>query len=221
MDVVNNDKIAVIKRVSEEVKKLFEGEGTGHDWWHIVRVVNNAKRIAESEKTDVYLVELAALVHDIGDHKFHKEKDAQKKMVKELLQKCEVDEDIISKVLEIIATVSYKGANVETKPLSIEGKVVQDADRLDAIGAIGIARAFAYGGNRNRLLYHPDQKPTMHNDFESYKNDEGHTINHFYEKLLLLKDRMQTKTGKEMAEERHQYMEGFLKQFYDEWNGLK
>jgi len=167
----------------------------------------------------VFLVELSALLHDVGDHKFHKEENAQEILIKEILNKVNIDKIVQNKVLKIVASVSYKGANIETSPTSIEGKVVQDADRLDAIGAIGIARAFAYGGNKNRLLYHPNEKPVNHADFEAYKNDEGHTINHFYEKLLLLKNRMQTETGKQMAEERHAYMEMFLKPFYKEWEG--
>ena len=209
----------IITNVRAEIKAQFEGEGTGHDWWHIVRVVNTAKHIALEEGANSFIVELSALLHDVGDHKFYKEKDAAEKLISEMLDNAGVSEELKNQVLEIVSNVSYKGANVETRPTSLEGKVVQDADRLDAIGAIGIARAFAYGGNKERLLYHPEQPPVMHNDFEAYKNDKGHTINHFYEKLLLLKDRMQTKSGKEMAEERHQYMEGYLKQFYKEWEG--
>lgn len=209
----------IITKVRAEIKAQFEGEGTGHDWWHIVRVVNTAKHIALEEGANSFIVELSALLHDVGDHKFHKAKDAAEKLISEMLDNAGVSEELKNQVLEIVSNVSYKGANVETRPTSLEGKVVQDADRLDAIGAIGIARAFAYGGNKERLLYHPEQPPVMHNDFEAYKNDKGHTINHFYEKLLLLKDRMQTKSGKEMAEERHQYMEGYLKQFYKEWEG--
>ena len=208
----------IITKVTAEIKAQFEGEGTGHDWWHIVRVVNIAKQIAKEEGANSFIVELSALLHDVGDHKFHKEKDAAEKLISEMLDNAGVSEELKNQVLEIVSNVSYKGANVETRPTSLEGKVVQDADRLDAIGAIGIARAFAYGGNKERLLYHPEQPPVTHNDFEAYKIDKGHTINHFYEKLLLLKDRMQTKSGKEMAEERHQYMEGYLKQFYKEWN---
>lgn len=199
------------------VKREFEGEGTGHDWWHVVRVVNNAIRIAKEENGDLFLVEIAALVHDVGDHKFHSEEDAQEKLITKLLTEVGLDKLMINQVLEIASTVSYKGANVATNPDSLEGRIVQDADRLDAIGAVGIARAFAYGGNKNRLLYHPDQNPTLHDDFLSYKSDNGHTINHFYEKLLLLKDRMQTESGKRMAEQRHAYMENFLEQFYEEW----
>ena len=209
----------ILENVKSEIQNQFEGEATGHDWWHIVRVVNTAKQIAVEEGANSFIVELSALLHDVGDHKFYKEKDAAEKLISEMLDNAGVSEELKNQVLEIVSNVSYKGANVETRPTSLEGKVVQDADRLDAIGAIGIARAFAYGGNKERLLYHPGQPPVMHNDFEAYKNDKGHTINHFYEKLLLLKDRMQTKSGKEMAEERHQYMEGYLKQFYKEWEG--
>lgn len=207
----------VIIVLKDKVRKEFEGEGTGHDWWHVVRVVNNALRIAKEEKGDLFLVEIAALVHDIGDHKFHDEEKAQETLITKLLNEVGIEKSVLNQVLEIVSTVSYKGANVSTNPITLEGKIVQDADRLDAIGAVGIARAFAYGGNKNRLLFHPEQKPTLHNDFLSYKKDNGHTINHFYEKLLLLKDRMQTPTGKRMAEERHSYMEGFLTQFYEEW----
>ena len=201
-----------------KVQKMFEGEGTGHDWWHIVRVCNTAKYLAQKENANLFLVEISALVHDIGDHKFHSEDNAQEILITQLLADCKMDHSSMQKILDIVKTVSYKGAKVDTKPTSLEGKIVQDADRLDAIGAIGIARAFAYGGNKNRLLYHPEESPNYHDNFEDYKNDKGHTINHFYEKLLLLKDRMQTKSGKELAEERHSFMEKYLQQFYREWN---
>jgi uncharacterized protein len=209
----------IIEEVKAEIKKQFEGEGTGHDWWHMVRVVNNALTIGRKENANLFLVELAAWLHDIGDHKFHKETDAQERLITQILDDVGLKKEIQKEILAIVASVSYKGAKVETLPSSLEGQVVQDADRLDAIGAIGIARAFAFGGNKERLLYHPEQPPVMHNDFEAYKNDKGHTINHFYEKLLLLKERMQTSTGKKMAEDRHVYMESFLSQFYKEWEG--
>jgi uncharacterized protein len=191
----------IIEEVKIEIKKQFEGEGTGHDWWHMVRVVNNALTIGRAENANLFLIELSAWLHDIGDHKFHKETDAQERLIAQILDDVGLDQEV----------------QKDTLPSTLEGQVVQDADRLDAIGAIGIARAFAFGGNKERLLYHPEQPPIMHNDFNAYKNDKGHTINHFYEKLLLLKERMQTETGKQMAEERHVYMEGFLKQFYREW----
>jgi uncharacterized protein len=207
----------LIHRVAEKVKAAFEGEGSGHDWWHIHRVVNNAVMLAHKEGADVEIVHLAALLHDVGDHKFHKEEDAPQKLIRALLSEFEVDSDLVERIIEIVLAVSYKGAGVATIPESLEAKCVQDADRLDAIGAIGIARAFAFGGNRNRLLYDPNQPPVFHQDFATYKSDKGHTINHFYEKLLLLKDRMQTKSGREMAQERHQFMEVFINQFFLEW----
>lgn len=221
MSEIKKEELAVIRKVEAKVKAIFEGEGTGHDWWHMVRVVNNAKAIGEKEKANLFLIELAALVHDIGDHKFHSEENAQEVLVRKMFEEIGIKKEIVDRVLEIIETVTYKGANVITKPSSLEGKVVQDADRLDALGAIGIARAFAYGGNRNRMIYDPEDSPTLHDSFDSYKSDKGHTINHFYEKLLLLKDRMQTKEGKRLAEQRHTFMKNYLNQFYAEWEGEK
>ncbi len=212
-------QLDLLNKVREEIQTIFKGEGSGHDWWHIYRVTETAKSIAKKEKADLFLVELSALVHDLGDHKLFKGENAQEVLISNLLKKLNCDNFLINKILEIVKTVSYKGANVSTTPTSLEGKIVQDADRLDAIGAIGIARAFAFGGHHNRLLYDPTDKPTLHNNFESYKNDKGHTINHFYEKLLLLKDKMQTESGKALAIERHLFMESFLKQFYLEWEG--
>jgi len=210
----------VLQKVRERIRFQFEGEGTGHDWWHIFRVVQNALTIGEKEGADLFLVELSALVHDVGDHKFHNgDESLAEGLISELLSKEGVAQDTIGKVNHIVKHVSYKGAEVETPMDSIEGKVVQDADRLDAIGAIGVARAFAYGGAKSRELYNPNQKPNLHLSFDDYKKDNGHTINHFYEKLLLLKDRMQTATGKQMAAERHQFMEQYLQQFYKEWEG--
>lgn len=206
------------EKVEQAVKQLFENEGTGHDWWHLHRVRNNALLIGQNEKCDLELVEIAALVHDIGDHKFTDNKNAQDEGIRKLFNALGIENEYADSIIEIVKQVSYKGAGVKTTPKSIEAKIVQDADRLDAIGAIGIARAFAFGGNRNRLLYHPDQPPTLHESFEAYKTDNGHTINHFYEKLFLLKDRMQTSKGREIAEERHLFMEDFLNQFFKEWN---
>lgn len=209
----------LIAKVRTQIILEFEGEGTGHDWWHIHRVVNNALTIANTEGGNKELIELSALLHDVGDHKFHKEENAAELLITKILSDFDANNDLIKKIVRIVSEVSYKGANIETNTSSIESKIVQDADRLDAIGAIGIARAFAYGGNKNRLLYHPDQPPKNHKNFSEYKSDNGHTINHFYEKLLLLKYRMQTKTGAKLATQRHLYMEGFLKQFYNEWKG--
>ena len=141
-------------------------------------------------------------------------------MAQEFLSNNDVDPQVIESVVDIVSTISYKGAGVATPMKTLEGKIVQDADRLDAIGALGIARTFAYGGYKNRLIYHPDEKPVLHQSYADYKNNKGHTINHFYEKLLLLRERMNTKTGKQIADGRHQFMENFLEQFYKEWDGI-
>lgn len=198
----------------------MSGEGSGHDWWHVYRVWQLAKRIGKTETTaDMYIVELGALLHDIADWKFHGSLDAGPKAVREWLSSLNEPEDVINRVAYIARETSYKGARVKHMRDTIEAKIVSDADKLDALGAIGIARAFAYGGHKDRPLYEPDQPPVMHQTFEQYKNSKGHTINHFHEKLLLLKDRMETKTGKQLAHVRHDYMLAFLREFHDEWNG--
>lgn len=210
----------LLQQVAEEVKsRLVEAE-SGHDWWHIVRVRNTAQQLAQAEGADEFLVDLGALLHDIADWKFHAGDDTQGSVVThELLGKLGVEKNIVEQVAQIVDHVSYKGAGVETPQLSVEGKVVQDADRLDALGAIGIARAFAYGGFRNRPMYDPDHKPTLHKTKQEYFQNKGTTINHFYEKLLLLKDRMNTQAGKQLAAERHRFLEEFLDRFYTEWEG--
>lgn len=209
-----------LQKTEAYVREKLEGEGTGHDWWHIHRVRNTALSLAKEEKADLFIVELGALLHDIADHKFHDgDETVGPKVALEWLKSLAVPEDAIHQVCAIIKEVSFKGAKVETPMSTIEGEVVQDADRLDAIGAIGIARAFAYGGHKNRELYNPDQDPTLHDSFEAYKNDKGATINHFYEKLFLLKDRMNTKTAKRIAEERHQFMKEYVERFMSEWSG--
>lgn len=209
----------IISKVESEVKGLFEGEGTGHDWFHIDRVRRNATVIGAKESADLYIVELAALLHDIADHKFHNhDLSVGPNRAREVLLKSGGSLELAEKVAEIVSQVSYKGAGVDTPVSSVEAAVVQDADRLDAIGAIGIARAFAYGGSKHREIYNPDKKPCMHDSFDSYAKDEGTTINHFYEKLLLLQDRMQTKTGREMARNSHDFMVDFLDRFFAEWN---
>ena len=196
------------------------GEGSGHDWWHILRVWSSAKHIAEKEQANRFVVELAALLHDIADWKFNDGDDkAGGKAAKEWLLSLKVDEDIIDQVVNIIDNISFKGADVENKIRTIEGKIVQDADRLDAIGAIGIGRTFSYGGHKGREMYNPETKILMAKNFAEYKLAGQTTINHFYEKLLLLKDRMNTKTAKRMAKGRHKFMERFLKEFFDEWKG--
>lgn len=210
----------LIKKTADYVRNELDGEGSGHDWWHIYRVWQLAKHIAAKEEADLQVVELAALLHDIADWKFHNgDTEAGPRKAREWLEQQGADENIIEHVCEIIRTISYKGAGVATPMKTREGMIVQDADRLEAMGAIGIARAFAYGGHKNRQMYDPEDKPELHQSFEDYKSSKGHTINHFYEKLLLLKDRMNTDEGKRIAQGRHEYMEEYLKRFYEEWEG--
>jgi uncharacterized protein len=200
-------------------EKLANAEG-GHDWFHIQRVYKNALLIANGETGDETVIKLGALLHDIADSKFHGgDEDLGPKVAREFLEKEAVSEEIIIHVIAIIKNISFKGGNTEKTFSSVELDIVQDADRLDAIGAIGIARAFNYGGFKDRALYNPQIAPNLHMSKEEYKNSQTPTINHFYEKLLLLKDKMNTETGKEIAKERHHYMQGFLAQFYAEWEG--
>jgi uncharacterized protein len=202
------------------VKQSFDGEGTGHDWYHIDRVRKVALKLAESEGADMEVVELAALLHDIADHKFHdNDLSAGPAKARELIIEYGGSPELADRVSHIISETSYKGAGVETPVSSIESAVVQDADRLDAIGAIGVARTFAYGGSRNQPIYDPELQPVLHNDFEAYAKTRTSTINHFYEKLLLLKERINTEAGKRMADERHDFMQSFLDRFFEEWEG--
>lgn len=214
------DSKKLIEKTRLYVEKELADDGSGHDWWHVYRVWSIAKKIAQKENADQTIVELAALLHDIADWKFNDgDESAGPRQVAAWLNKNGVDPGLVDKVCEIISTLSYKGAGVATPMRTIEGKIVQDADRLDAIGAVGIARTFAYGGNKNRLMYHPEEAPVMHESFERYKNNKGHTINHFHEKLLLLKDRMNTESAKNLAEQRHLFMENYLDRFHKEWDG--
>ncbi|OOG62998.1 HD domain-containing protein [Flavobacterium sp. A45] len=200
-------------------EQLANAEG-GHDWFHIQRVYKNALLIARGENCDETVVKLGALLHDIADSKFHAgDETVGPKVAREFLESEGVSETIISHVIQIIDNISFKGGKTEKTFSSIELDIVQDADRLDAIGAIGIARAFNYGGFKNRSMYDPQIAPNLQMSKEEYKKSQAPTINHFYEKLLLLKDKMNTQTGKEIAEQRHQYMQGFLAQFYAEWDG--
>ena len=202
-------------------EKLANAEG-GHDWFHIQRVYKNALLIAKGESCDETIVKLGALLHDIADSKFHGgDETVGPKVAREFLEREGVLEDTITHVIKIIENISFKGGNTEKTFRSIELDIVQDADRLDAIGAIGIARTFNYGGFKNRALYNPKIAPNLRMSKEEYKNNEAPTLNHFYEKLLLLKDKMNTETGKQIAQQRHRYMEGFLSQFYAEWDGEK
>ena len=209
----------IIAKTADYIRREFSDDSSGHDWWHIHRVWKNALAICEIEKADSFVVQLAALLHDLDDWKFNEHDDETPLRARAWLDSCNVDPAAADSVCRIIMRISYKGAGVEEKMDSLEGFIVQDADRLDAIGAVGIGRAFAYGGFKNRPLYDPDSPPQMHSSFEEYKNSKSATINHFYEKLLLLKDMMNTKTGKRIAEERHEVMVKFLDQFMAEWEG--
>ncbi|MFY0602518.1 MAG: HD domain-containing protein [Flavobacteriaceae bacterium] len=217
------DKARIIENTIDFVKEtLKEAEG-GHDWFHIQRVLSNARLIAESEKVDLFIVQLGALLHDIADAKFYDgDESIGPKKARAFLESQQVDEEIIIHIENIIKYISFKSSLGTAKQFtSPELDVIQDADRLDAIGAIGIARCFNYGGFKNRVLYDPNISPNLHLSKEEYKNSSAPTINHFYEKLLLLKDKMNTKTGHRIAQDRHNYMEKFLQQFYSEWNGEK
>jgi uncharacterized protein len=209
----------ILQKTADYIKQEFSDDSSGHDWWHIYRVWKNAITICEHERADSFIVQLAALLHDLDDWKFNAAEDETPLRAKAWLDSLSVDSSITDAVCRIIMHISYKGAGVENKMDSLEGFIVQDADRLDAIGAIGIARAFAYGGYKNRPLYDPDSPPQMHATFEQYKNSKSATINHFYEKLLLLKDMMNTNTAKQIAEQRHEVMVQYLSQFMNEWEG--
>ncbi|AWA29167.1 phosphohydrolase [Flavobacterium magnum] len=201
--------------------KLRDAEG-GHDWFHIERVYKNSQLIAKHENCDMLVVELGALLHDIADSKFHDgDENIGPETARKFLADNNVNQPTIDHVINIIRNISFKGGNFEKKFNSIELQIVQDADRLDAIGAVGIARTFNYGGFKNRPLYNPEIRPNLNMSKEEYKNSAAPTVNHFYEKLLLLKDRMNTDTGKRIAAQRHQFMEDFLSQFYAEWDGEK
>ncbi|MBI3133077.1 MAG: HD domain-containing protein [Bacteroidetes bacterium] len=214
------DKVKIIHTLAGRLKEEFAGESTGHDWFHLERVWKNAKLICLAEGGDSFICELAALLHDIADHKFVENPDEEaERRINALLGNLGVDQPTIQKVTDIVRHSSFKGG-IENKMTLKEGLIVQDADRLDAIGAIGIARSFAYGGKSGSLIYDPGIPPSTFKSAEEYMASRTHTINHFYEKLLRLKDKMNTKTGKELALQRHQYMEGFLNQFYKEWNAM-
>ena len=204
------------------VKITLQGAEGGHDWWHIERVWKNAMTIAKTEKVNLLVVNLAALLHDIADVKFNNgDEEAGPVKAKQFLQSINVLKDVIEHVENIIRHISFKGGNFTQSFTSPELAVVQDADRLDALGAIGIARAFNYGGFKNREIFNPGIAPDMEMSKEKYTTSNAPTINHFYEKLLLLKNKMNTTAGKQMAEQRHAFMEIFLHQFYQEWEGEK
>jgi uncharacterized protein len=212
----------LIKNTIVFVKETLKNAEGGHDWFHIERVYKNALLLAATEDCDLLVIQLGALLHDIADSKFHNgDETIGPKIAKEFMESQKVDASICEHVLAIIANISFKGGNFEQKFYSKEFGIVQDADRLDAIGAVGIARAFNYGGFKNRALYNPEIVPDLNMNKETYKTTTAPTINHFYEKLLMLKDKMNTETAKTIAQERHDFMLQFLDQFYAEWEGKR
>lgn len=219
------DKQTVLNQTVKYVQDTLSGDASGHDWWHVYRVWRIAQHIAANEPAaDPFIVELGALLHDIADWKFHDgDEEIGPKTASAWLEKQNVSADIIEQVAYIVRYISFKGGTNKHQMETIEGQIVQDADRLDAIGAIGVARTFAFGGKAGRPMYDPDHKPQTYDSFEEFKGSikAGTTVNHFYEKLLLLKDGMHTKTAQQMADARHKYMEDFLEQFYAEWNGKR
>ncbi len=215
----------IIEKTIDFVKSTLKDAEGGHDWFHIERVWKNAKHIAQEEEVDLFIVELGALLHDIADAKFYEgNENIGPEKARGFLKSLKVEKPVIDHIENIIRNISYKSSLDKEKKhrfASKEMQVIQDADRLDAIGAIGIARTFNYGGFKNREIYNPEIKPQTNLTKETYKKSTAPTINHFYEKLLLLKDQMNTKTGKRIAENRHRYMEDFLEQFYKEWEGVR
>lgn len=209
----------ILQATLDHVRQEFQGDSSGHDWWHIHRVWKNALAICRQEPADRFVVELAALLHDLDDWKLNPASDGTPIRAEAWLRQMNVATEVREQVCSIITRLSFKGAGVENQIDTLEGRIVQDADRLDALGAVGIGRAFAYGGHKGRVLHDPDEPPQLHATFEQYKNSQGTTLNHFHEKLLLLKERMNTQTAKRIAETRHVYMEGFLEQFLKEWDG--
>lgn len=210
----------VIQQTVAYVQENLKAAEAGHDWWHIQRVWNLARFINQTEPANPLLVELGALLHDIADAKFHNgDEELGPEQTRAFLSSQGVGEAIIEPVVKIVRHISFKGGNENQPYRSAELDIVQDADRLDAMGAIGVARAFHYGGYRNREIYNPEISPDLHMDAATYRTSQAPSINHFYEKLLLLKDRMNTATGRKLAEERHQFMENFLEQFFREWQG--
>jgi len=211
----------IIEKTITFVQQRLGNAEAGHDWFHIERVWKTAKHIAAGETANLLIVELGALLHDIADSKFHNgDETLGPRIAREFLTKAAADESVITAVENIIRHISFKGSYQSGQYRTIELDIVQDADRLDALGAIGIARAFNYGGFKNRKLYDPAIKPVHYATKEQYKNNEAPTLNHFYEKLFLLKDKMNTETGKRIAEDRHRFMETFVEQFYREWNSI-
>ncbi|MFP4050519.1 MAG: HD domain-containing protein [Thermoplasmata archaeon] len=209
-----------LEEIKQYVKENLKNDCSGHGWYHTERVWQMSRTIAEEEKdVDLFVLEASAFLHDLIDWKIENKKSSED--IKEYLRSLDIDEERVQEIIKIIKNISFKGANTESKMDSIEGKIVQDADRLDALGAIGIARCFAYGGKNGQKMYDPDILPKLHDSFEDYKESETTSLNHFYEKLLLLKDKMNTERGNEIAEERHECMIDFLNRFFEEIDGDK
>ena len=215
--------VQTINNTVDFVKRTLSKAEGGHDWWHIYRVWQLSKQIASKEENvNLTVVELGALLHDIADSKFHNgNEEVGPRLAAKFLKKENVEDSVVEHVINIIRNISFKNSFEDQTFSSKELDIIQDADRLDAIGAIGIARTFNYGGHKGRVLFDPDIKPDENLNKEAYKNSTAPTINHFYEKLLLLKDKMNTKSGKEMAINRHKFMEQYLKEFFNEWEGIK
>lgn len=217
---LHKSDLDLIEKTSVFVKQTLADSEGGHDWFHTLRVYKNALHIAQGEKSNVMVVALGALLHDIADSKFYDgDESVGPALAREFLEREGAEEELIEAVILIIENISFKGGNKVSEYTSPELQIVQDADRLDALGAIGIARTFNYGGFKNRKLYDPAVPPRLNMTPEEYKKSEAPTINHFYEKLLLLKDRLHTQTAKDIAAKRHVFMEDFLTQFYAEWEG--
>lgn len=213
--------MTIVGIIEDHVRELLGGEHTGHDWYHTDRVRKLALTIARSERADREIVELAALLHDVEDYKFSGDEFAGYRHAKELLESHAYDAARAEHVASIVRDLSFKGVGVDDSMATLEGACVQDADRLDAIGAIGIARAFAYGGHKDRMIYDPEEEPETHDSPEAYRNNTSSTITHFYEKLLHLKDRFKTATGRRLAEARDAYMRAYLDEFLAEWDGKR
>jgi len=212
------EKDKILETAEQKISQVLGADTSGHDLWHIRRVVGLASRISATEGGDLFIIQLAAWLHDIADHKFNEgDETAGPREARKWMESMDIPESTILQVNTIIKEISFKGADVKTPMSTLEGKIVQDADRLDAMGAIGIARTFAYGGHKKHPIYDPQISPVRHSDFEEYKNSTAPTINHFYEKLLLLKNLMNTETARQMAQKRHEFMQRFLSEFFEEW----
>ncbi|AKG74457.1 HD domain-containing protein [Salinicoccus halodurans] len=215
------NKSDIIEQAHEIISDFHNQDVTGHDYWHVIRVYNNALHIQSEEGGNLFIIQMAALFHDFIDYKLTDDESGQLEKVKAFLRENEVGEDTIDRIIYAMQAVSFKGGNNPFQARTLEDEIVQDADRLDALGAVGIARTFIFGGNKGHELYHPEIHPRENMTFESYKDDDNTMINHFYEKLLKLKDLMNTDAAKRMADSRHVFMENYLEQFYAEWNGKR